>query len=85
MHDYILETDQTFNPVPFEGYIQLRSFTSFVIIQVKWKKTLDTFEENQAHCPLMNRMENFQSGDIFAKHHWFLKLEGSKDQMLMTQ
>lgn len=60
MHDYILGADQSFNPVPFVGDIQLRDFTSFVTNQVKWKKSLDTFEADQANRPLMIKMEHFQ-------------------------
>ena len=74
MHDYILEIDQTFNPVPFVGDIQLRAFTSFVINQVKWKKAFDTFDANQANLPLMARMENLQYKAIVTKHDQFLKL-----------
>jgi len=60
MHDYILGVDQSFNLVSFVGDIQLRYFTSFVTNHVKWKKSLDTFEADQANQPLMIRMEHFQ-------------------------
>ena len=53
MPNYFLSNDYTFNPVPFVGDVQLRAFTSYTINQVKWKKSFDTFEENQATNPLV--------------------------------
>lgn len=58
MHDYFLGNDQSFNPVPYVGDIQLRAFTSYTVDQVKWKKAFDTFEENQENRPLFIWMEN---------------------------
>ena len=57
MHDYVLGNDQSFNPVPYMGDIQLRAFTSYVVNQVKWKKAFNTYEENQENRPLVLQME----------------------------
>jgi len=85
MHGYFLRDVQTFNPVPFVGDAHLRAFTSYTINQVKWRKTSDTFEENQATKPRMVRRENGQEVTIYKKYSTFLQIEGCKEQMLATQ
>ena len=53
MHDYFLGDDQSFNPRPYMGDIQLRAFTFYTVNQVKLKKAFNTFEENQANMSLV--------------------------------
>lgn len=67
MHDYFMGDDQSFNPVPYVGDIQLRAFASYRVNYIKWKKDFDMFEENQENRPLVLRMENFQSMNVYTR------------------
>jgi hypothetical protein len=85
MHNYLLRDDKKFNPVPYVGDVQLRAFLSYTINQVKWKKALDSFEENQVHIPLQVRMENFQVAQIINKHNYFRRIPNWPQNMETTQ
>lgn len=76
MHDYFMGTNQLFNLVPYMGDIQLTTFTSFTLNQVKWKKAFDVFKENQMNMILVVQVEHLQAVNIFNKHRTFLGMEG---------
>jgi len=85
MYNYLLRDDKKFNSVPYLGDVQLRAFLSYTINQVKWKMTLDYFEENQVHRPLKVRVDKFQVEHIINKHNYFRHIPNWPQKMETTQ
>ena len=52
LHEMACPLDRHWNPIPFSGDVQLRSFASFVRNHVQWERYFQTFSHNESHSNL---------------------------------